>query len=304
MTLLAQSAVTASAGLMALALAACATPALPKQESIVSASAETVAHAPEAPAPQAGSQTPRLASGQPDLNGFWNGPPPGARPGGPFGAAVDSAGNVNLAIPGRGGDLGNFEKDFAVKERGETNKPIYKPEHWDKVQDLDWNGLALDPSFNCYPDGVPRMGPPQKIMQLGNEIAFFYEKQNVYRLMYTDGRPHESIRANDQTWMGDSVARWEGDTLVVDTVGFNDLGWIGWAGYFQSSDLHVTERLTRVGDSLKYEAIVDDKTLLLEPWVLHPQTLYLNKDPKVQLWQDLPCVERSLEHITQPNMRG
>jgi len=265
--------------------------------------AQPATHAPAASA-SAPVATPRLADGKPDLNGYWNGRRPGAGGASPFGAKLGEDGSVDFALPGREGSLGNFEKDSAVLERSETNKPIYKPEYWDKVQDLDWNGLTIDPSFHCKWDGVPRMGPPQKIMQVGNEVAFIYESQNLYRLMYTDGREHDPVRSQDQTWMGDSVARWEGDTLVVDTVGFNNISWLGWTGYLHSTELHVTEKFRREGNALHYEVVVEDPTVLQEPWHLEPRTMWLNADPKAQLWQDLPCEERDAPNITQPNMRG
>jgi hypothetical protein len=256
--------------------------------------------------PSAGvAQTPRTADGKPDLNGYWNGRPPGSGGGGfGFGGAPSATGDINIRPPARGGTLDNFEKDSAVLERSETNKPIYKPEFWDKIQQLDWEGLTIDPTFHCKPAGVPRMGPPTKIVQLGNEIVFLYESGNTFRIMYADGRAHDDVRANDQTWMGDSVARWDGDTLVIDTVGFNDLAWNGWTGYINSTEKRVTEKLRRDGDNLIYEVIYEDPTYLQEPWVHEPIVRRLNRDPKVQLWQDLPCEERDADHIVEKNMRG
>ena len=63
-----------------------------------------------------------------------------------------------MTLPARDNDIANFEKDFSVLERSHPNKPLYKPEYWDQIQDLDWNGLTADPVFSCKPAGVPRIG--------------------------------------------------------------------------------------------------------------------------------------------------
>jgi hypothetical protein len=265
--------------------------------------AVVVAAAPAVVFAQAARPTPHLANNQPDLNGTWlRGA--GDANGIGNGRGADANGDVYVQPKARDADLGNFEKDSAVLERSDPNKPIYKPEYWDKVQDLDWNGLKLDPSFSCKPAGLPRMGPPQKIVQTEHEVVLLYESGNTFRTIPTDGREHDPVRANDQTWMGDSVGRWEGDTLVVDSVGFNDLSWLGWTGYLHSNDLHVIERFRREGDRLHYDVTVEDPTVLQEPWRLDPQTLHINPNPKAQLWQDLPCEERDSDHIVEKNMRG
>ncbi|HEX8414159.1 MAG TPA: hypothetical protein VF637_09780, partial [Sphingomicrobium sp.] len=150
--------------------------------------APSTAQAPAAkPAPgsKATSETPRTADGKVDFSGLWN----GRAGGGGFTPRVDAQGNVNLQPAARGADLANFEKDSAIEERSSPNKPIYKPAYWDKVQDLDRNGLTLDPVFICRPEGVPRMGPPQKIVQTPTELIFLYESKNVYRIVPIDGRP-------------------------------------------------------------------------------------------------------------------
>ena len=80
--------------------------------------------------------------------------------------------------------------------RADPNKPLYKPEFWEKVQKLDQNGNAEDPSFGCMPGGVPRMGPPAKIVQTPKELIFLYVSPaaggwgDTYRVIPTDNRPH------------------------------------------------------------------------------------------------------------------
>ena len=104
--------------------------------------------------------------------------------------------------------------------------------------------------FYCGKPGVPRIGPPRRIVQLPNEMIFLYEdiSGDPYRIIPTDGRPH-SKDANP-SYYGDSVGRWEGNTLVVDVVNFVEDTWFGEDGYFHSDAMHVTERFWRNGENL------------------------------------------------------
>src|ERR1700683_1865509 len=106
----------------------------------------------------------------------------------------------------------------------------------------------------------------------------FYGEQ--FRIIPTDGRGHDRVRAKDISYFGDPVGRWDGDTLVVESVGFNDESWLDRGGLFHSYDMKVTERLRREGNDLHYQATVDDPKVLLEPWVMSARELELNPDPK------------------------
>jgi hypothetical protein len=110
---------------------------------------------------------------------------------------------------------------------------------------LDREGIQLDPAFHCKPNGVPRMGPPGKIVQTATELIFLYQNANTFRVIPIDGRPHDPIKSQDTTWYGDAVGKWEGDTMVIDIVGFNDESWLGWPGWLHSNNMHVVERYTR-----------------------------------------------------------
>ena len=94
-----------------------------------------------------------------------------------------------------------------------------------------------------------------------------------------------------------------GDTLVIESVGFNDESWLGWTGYIHSWDMTVTERIRREGDTLHWEATVND-TMLLEPWTMDPQQRVHNPDPEAFFFGDVPCEERDAEGIVDPNVRG
>ena len=98
-------------------------------------------------------------------------------------------------------------------------------------------------------------------------------------------------------FMGYSTGKWEGDTMVLDVVGFNDESWLGWPGWLHSNNMRVEERFTRNGNTLNYQAIVFDPDTLLEPFKMDPRMLRLNADPKASLIEDLPCEERDTDHI-------
>ena len=241
------------------------------------------------------SSTPRLSDGHPDLNGLWNG-----NANNPFLKSEDPLA-ANLAS--RGASLLNFERDGALVRRADQNKPVYKPEYWEKVQKLDQDGNNQDPSYGCMPGGVPRIGPPLKIVQTPKELVFLYVSPpaqgwgDPYRVIPTDGRAHTPLQDLDGTWKGESIGHWEGDTLVVDTIGFNDTSWLDIGGYFHSENMHVMEKLHREGDTLTWQATVEDPDVLLKPWVMNQRVLRLNPDPKAQLAESLPCVELDLSHL-------
>ena len=135
--------------------------------------------------------------------------------------------------------------------------------------------LAPDPAFQCMPEGVPRMGLPQEIVHTGKQMIFLYPLH--IRRIYLDGRPQPPEEQWIGTWFGHSVGRWEGETLVIDTVDFNGLEWLGWPGWFTSPDKRVTERIRRNGNTLTWQATVED-SVLLRPWTTAVQTRQLNTE--------------------------
>jgi hypothetical protein len=133
------------------------------------------------------------------------------------------------------------------------------------------------------------MGPPTKIMATPSEVVFLYNQKNTWRLVPMN-RPHDPINSRDQSYMGDSVGKWEGDTLVVDVTGFNEETWLEWPGYFHTNKMHVIERLRREGNTLHYQVTVEDPDVLTQPWVMDERVMRLNTAPMVQI-EDPPCVE-------------
>jgi len=177
----------------------------------------------------------------------------------------------------------------------DSNRPLYRPEYWDKVQYLDVNTNTLDPGMRCQPTGVPRMGPPKMIVQTANRVIFFYSGGGVgtqpedFRIIPTDGRPHNPERAQDISFYGDASGHWDDDTLVIDLVGFTSDTWLRGGGYFHTENMHVIEKLRREGDLLHYQVTVDDPEVLLQPWVMNPQTIKLNPDPNATIAEGDPC---------------
>ena len=116
-----------------------------------------------------------------------------------------------------------------------------------------------------------------------------YEYMNAFRVIPLNAKHSEGLAS---TYLGDSVAHWEGDTLVVDMVGFNDKTWLMSTGTFHSDQLHMTERYTRVDkDQIHYEATMEDPKVLTKPWTVH-STMMLREGTRVQ---EYICAENNLD---------
>jgi hypothetical protein len=237
--------------------------------------------------------TPRAADGHSDLSGVWTG-----RAGGGGNANDADEGEIAVTFNARGGTPINFERDNTLLRRMDRNVPQYKPEYWERVQYLDQNGSAEDPSYGCQPEGVPRIGPPNRIIQLPTETVFLYNAWGLqFREIPTDGRAHTPEKDLEGTWFGEARGRWDGDTFLIDTIGFTDASWLGIAGWLHGQNMHVVERLHRDGNTLAWEATVDDPDYLLTPWTTNVRAIKLNPDPNAELGETLPCSERDVSHL-------
>jgi hypothetical protein len=229
--------------------------------------------------------TPRLGS-HPDLSGNWT--------------FTDWIGNYmtgggRRCAPTQPSDCNrqiNQTYDFELyspSRFGNTGRPIYKPQYWDKVQELDMWTNKYDPVMTCQPLGVPREGPPRRIYQTDKDVTFIYFGGDAgggygeYRVIPTDGRPHDPKKAVQLTYLGYTVGKWEGDTLVLDAISFVDSTWLGRGGLFHSEDMHVVERFTRQGDVILYDVTVEDPQVLAEPWVLPTRVLRRSENPDAGL---------------------
>jgi hypothetical protein len=240
--------------------------------------------------------TPRTADGRPDLSGVWvAGPPGGQVPPAGDGKTVQ----VYLAIPGLDPNSPTLfkEMDKVTVERraASANKPLYKPEHQAKVKELSDLQAKLDPAFYCRIPGIPRMGPPTQIIQTAGQVVFLYSEQNAFRVIPTDGRAHRTDV--EPSYLGDSVARWDGDTLVVDVTQTTEDTWLGSDGYFHSPRMRIVERIQRDGNTLRYAATVEDADVLAQPWVMPTRTLRLSADPADLPIEGPPCIEQSAKHM-------
>jgi hypothetical protein len=127
---------------------------------------------------------------------------------------------------------------------------------------------AIDPTERCLPPGIPRImfQPfPWEIVQARDRVVFIFEYQSQVRQVFTDGRGHPSDL--EPTYMGHATGKWEGDTLVIDTVGFNDKTWLDPMGLPHSDALHVIEHMRRVDhDTLEDTYTIDDPKAYTKPW--------------------------------------
>jgi hypothetical protein len=235
-------------------------------------------------------QSPRTADNRPDLSGIWAQGNPSIR--------TDESKSIKVVLPLEGVDQ-NKDNVFAALDRisvaereKAANKPPYKPELAAKIADLAKRQSFEDPAFYCKPTGVPRMGPPSQILQSPGQVVFLYANSNTFRVIPID-KPHRTDI--DTSYMGDSVAKWEGDTLVVDVNNLNDDTWLGPDGYFHTEAMHVVERLTRADDTINYQVTVEDPNVFTKPWVMNPRTLRLGNK---LLEEGPPCVEKDAEHLT------
>jgi hypothetical protein len=189
--------------------------------------------------------------------------------------------------------LANGKPDFSgvygsAGVRGGT-PPILKAgaEKFKVVRGPDDVGLYAD----CMPPGVPQSfsAPyPFQIVQTPQLVVIFYEYPNVFRIIPADGRPHPADP--DPTWMGDSVAHWDDDMLVIDSVGFNEKTEVN--GYRHTDKLHVVEKFRRVesGDArgnLLYDVTVEDPNVFASPWVMPSRTFPLR--PELEKIDEFVC---------------
>ena len=236
--------------------------------------------------PGPSGETPRMANGHPDLTGNWN-----------FAAMNWRYGNRRCGPTQQEGCSTALNQtmdfEFEAPSRFGPNRPEYKPEFWDKIQALDMWTNKEDPVMTCQPLGIPREGPPRRIVQSANDVIFFYGEYadggggyGEYRVIPTDNRKHDEKKAIESTYFGYTVGRWEGDTLVLDSISFVDSTWLARGGFFHSDQMHVVEKLTRQGNQIRYEVTVEDPEVLAEPWVMSPKILQLNPNAEAGLLRE------------------
>lgn len=238
------------------------------------------------------NKQPRLPDGKPNLNGIWQ-----AMNSANFDLEPHAARAAMQMVPGQFnpvpapsvvalGAVGSIPAGLGVVEGGAIP---YKPEALEQKKKNQANWVDLDPEVRCYMPGVPRATYqpfPFQIFQSKDYMFIAYEFAGATRNIYMkDPGPPPA-----DSWMGQSVGKWEGDTLVVTANGFNDQTWFDRSGNFHSDALKVTERYTMRGpDHIMYEATIEDPKTFTKPWKIS-MPLYRRVEPNAQLMQ-FKCVE-------------
>src|SRR6476660_3792772 len=240
-------------------------------------------------------RAPRTPDGKPDLNGIWQAlneanydiemhmaRPAMALRAGPYGPLPAAP---VLAL----GAIGSVPPGIGIVEGGTIP---YKPEALAKKKENQEKCLERDPEIKCYLPGVPRanyMPQPFQILQSPSAIFFAYQYAGAVRNIYLKNPGPAPV----DSWMGQSVARWEGDTLVIDVTGFNDSTWFDRSGNFHSDQLHVVERYTRTApDVISYEATMEDPQTFTKPWKISmPLYRRLEKNAQPMDFTCVACVE-------------
>jgi hypothetical protein len=199
---------------------------------------------------QAGAAKAQSAGPTPDLSGVWEQhPPTSARR---F-AIYSFTGEIPPMTPWA---------EARYKAAKPSFGPLAVPDSTDPVNPTTGTDVG------CSPPGVPRIYVhpyPFEIVQVPGRVIMIYEFSHFVRQIFADGQQHPQDLT--PTWMGDSIGKWEGDTLVVDTVGFNDKTWLDRGGLPHSEDLHVVERIRRTDhDTLEVKIAIDDPKAYTKTW--------------------------------------
>jgi hypothetical protein len=202
---------------------------------------------------------PRTAWGHPDLQGVWQ-----------------VRNTANWDLQDHAGAY-NLPAGFGVVVDPEDGSIPYRADALPKREENFATRLDADPTEKCYLAGVPRtmyLPHPMQIFQTADEVVVLSEYVHTWRWIPTT--PLDRYPGYE-SWMGDPRGRWEGDTLVVETAGFNGETWLDHSGNYHSEALTVVERFTRTGpDVITYEATIDDPKVFSRPWTIrmpiHRQT--------------------------------
>jgi hypothetical protein len=227
---------------------------------------------------QGAAKAPRMPDGKPNLSGIWQ--------------AMNTA-NWDLqdhaSRPGLVVALGAVGAEPGGPGVVEGGEIPYLPAAKEKKKANFAQRLAADPEIKCYLPGVPRatyMPYPFQILHSAKAIFFAYQYDGAVRNIFLkDPGP-----APADSWMGQSVGHWEGDTLVIDVTGLDERTWFDRAGDFHSDALHVVERYTPLGpDTLSYEATIEDSKVFSRPWKIKmPLYRHVEKDARLM---EFKCVE-------------
>jgi hypothetical protein len=198
--------------------------------------------------PNLSAPAPRTADGKPDLSGIWTTPT---------------------------GYIRNLAKDLKDEV---PFQPWAKTVYDERAAGLHWKE---EPDANCLPQGTPKIlvaPAPWRIVQTPGYIVFVHEAFNLWRQVFTDGRELAVNGDTTPTWFGYSVGKWDGDTLVVDSRGFNGKVWLDQLGKPSTEALHVTEKFHRKDfGHMDIQITIDDPKAYTKAWTVNVgATLSLN----------------------------
>jgi hypothetical protein len=245
---------------------------------------------------------PRLADGQPDVQGFWISEAQGGA------HSVEDGGDPDASVIQ--GNAAPRETVLLVDPAG--GRIPYEPTAAARRMQLLWDietptrRQHVDPHVRALLDGVPRINYVPgglQIRQIPGYVTILYESSHTFRVIPMDGRPH--VAPDVKLWMGDSRGRWDGNTLIVDVTNFNDKTWFDSHGTFHSDALHVVERWTMIGaDRINYDVTIDDPKVFSRPWKIG-FPINRNKQAGYEYYEDTRLEgERDAEEIILGGQRN
>jgi hypothetical protein len=201
-------------------------------------------------------QAPRTADGKPDFTGVYQG-------------GSTRRGDWDFQVPSDQTGVPTTATQTVLPSQPRREPIPFQPWAREKAQESLNMRSINDPTSRCLPGPSPRSHSvslfPLQIVQTPKQIVILYEYFNVFRIIPLDQKSHPDDL--EPSFLGHSIGRWEGDTLVVDIVGFNDKGWVLSGGIFHSDALHVTERYRRIDhDTITYEATIEDPKVFTQPF--------------------------------------
>jgi hypothetical protein len=238
--------------------------------------------------PAAGTnKTPAATSSEPnslshDLSGVWMQYADGMEPGFARMNGVDD--RVRPALTPWG------------QAKFDTAKPLMGPRAVGGAED--------SAALHCEPSGPPQLlilPNPFEIVEIPGRMFMFFEELHIWRTIWTDGRPLP--KDTDPSWLGYSVGKWDGDTFIVETIGFNDKVWADLAGNPRSEQMHLTERYRRLNhDTLEQQIIIDDPKSYTKTWVSPPKLHKLEPAWEIAEWFCATSEEQSYdEQVRKPS---
>ena len=247
-------------------------------------------------APAKGGVVRRAPDGKPDMSGVWS----GLTRGGPSG--IKDGGVV------QGDEVAAFEKLYGATKNEPIAMTPWAKEKWEYAQDSRPNFGAreeLKPTYRCVPWSAPQVitlganeaSGGMEIIQSSRRVMMFYELDHNIRQIWTDGRAHSED--NGLTWMGDSIGKWEGDTLVVDTIGIRNDNWFDNGGHVFTPKLHIEERYQLLApDYLQVDFTFTDPDAFTRP----VKRRLIVKKRSWELAEDVRCYQGSPEQRNQDQL--